>query len=1217
MQPITLDLFLNDTTLILKRGPVTLAQADFHWADSSVSTGMDLTTFQKAVETPQSPPDSFLQDFGHKLYQALFPAAIQTAWDAVLKSAPRNQPVHLRLRIDPEAKRRWGRLPWEYLHDGTDWLLRRKGLRFSRLAPGVDERPFPKLDEPLRLLIMVCAPQDQPEHLRLNARVEEDLIQQATLEAYRSGELEVYFAPNGRLDTLKDQLQTVRPHILHLSTHGGFDGQTGRILMESPEGRTVHITHDEIIHILSELESLRMAVFSACQTARVSATSGFSDLGRRLLAEAGLGAVVAMGFSVSEEGANAFISGLYHAAVEGIGLDAAATRARRAIPEARELGMPVLYLSDPGALQLDPDGVRKNQRSYPLALDALGQHPTFVGRSVELHSLQTHLDPKRGDWQAAVIYGPGGMGKTALVRRMAVRSFGIFQGALALRMAPQTTIWGVLNAFRGFFSRYQHLWGQVAVDRAVSLLNQPPEAVRLDDRVRCLAEALAALPLLVIFDNCEDILPEGFHLSCARQAEGDEDTLIVDRALLGVLARLVLRGGGPGGSRFIFTSRTDFSLADLADDAAVQEQIQQSVRVLLLELEEFGFRESLYLMDALPELRGLPIRLTEEEKTRGLDPLTRLTLFERIGGHPYYLHLFDRRAAQKGGPVAAWQALPDLEKEILQHTLLEAAIENLPKRARALLKQGSVIQTPTPMEGWAYLLGDEVDCMPQVADELDALRGSGLVMAFPEGAYQPYTLAAQRIRVGMAAEEVRASQVRLGDFWWVRRKETHDINDPLRAWNYRMLAGDVWGSYEIFNNLFPTLDRWGYWSLCLKMGKSMLPLLPQGLQIAELLHNLGMIEQRQRHYQTAKLYFQKSLKMNKKLCNSSGVAITMFHLGIFERELGRNATAIEHFEEALIIFKALTNRWGLASVLGELGICYHEQERYEIAKDFYEKALKIFEELGELNGTARMFHQLGRIAQEKEQYKIAKDYYQKTLEIEEKTGDLAGIASTLNNLGGIEQQKINYSEAFEYYQRSLQIFKKLGDIVGEANVLHNIGQLLEEEGEFEGAVIFTARAFNIFLQLGLPQQQLGLRVLVNLHNKMSKQKFLMRLVDAIGSENAKMLFNFIDKNLFDNDMTEVGNGNHLMIEIQRSVQHAMTKSPQIKTTLWHDLQVHIGVANVAGKEGLTKYLSTLQALLEGWQTEDLSERVPEVYQTAWKELLKSIENHENQHAETD
>ncbi len=96
-------------------------------------------------------------------------------------------------------------------------------------------------------------------------------------------------------------------------------------------------------------------------------------------------------------------------------------------------------------------------------------------------------------------------------------------------------------------------------------------------------------------------------------------------------------------------------------------------------------------------------------------------IFDRLGGHPYRLILFAKHAAAHKSVGRVLDDLSGVQKEMLEFTLLDKAIAQLLARAALLLHRAVVFEKPVPIEGLAFMLGVRLDCMPDIAEEVNAL----------------------------------------------------------------------------------------------------------------------------------------------------------------------------------------------------------------------------------------------------------------------------------------------------------------------------------------------------------------------------------------------------------------------------------------------------------------------------------------------------------------
>jgi tetratricopeptide (TPR) repeat protein len=1050
------------------------AEQTFEWRTDSTALAMDLGALARAAISGHPPENDLHRTFGQNLFQTVFAGAVGELWRARLAELrPRRQPLRLVIRPDPVTARPLLNLPWEYLHDGHDFLVLNWRTPLSRLPWGLPAEPLPPLAEPLRLLVLIAASLGLSQDQVLNTAREEDLILSVLAEARRAGRVTIEFTPNGSPEALATALREFDPHVLHFVGHGVFVSEldSGLLLMERPDGHKRDVPNAEFAETLERRgRSLRLVFLSACQSAVAPRNEGYTDLAPRLLT-AGVPAVVAMQFSVLNRSAMAFGSAFYRGLADGEPVDAALTEARgRLAGEGLnnvDFATPVLFLSDPDCLRVEEAALRPAPPLAPLDLSGVTVAQNFVGRSAELRELQTGLDPQRGRWRAAVIHGLGGMGKTVLAARLAGRMAARLDGVKAIRMTPTTTAQGVLDLLGAFLSVNNARLNSPLIPRFVQLKDEPQP---LESKAAALSEILRTLRLLLIFDNYEDVLPQGREVSRAASVQPPEagagpgaPASGVDPDLAKLLALLV--GGVPGPSRFLFTSRVNFSPLE---EGRLAEAIGH------LSLGEMQFRDAVYLMETLPPLDRLPVAVLPEVRPPPPSPspfegggmgrgLSMRDLYERLGGHPYTIVLFAEHA-RRSSVEAVLADLAGVRKELLEFTLLERAAAALPERARTLLRRAAIYEEPVPLEGLAFLMGDEQDAMPRVEDEVEALLGWGL-LARPPGseAYAVHTPV--REWAELAGEERLALLRRAAQFWLGTGRDSHDLGDFLRARHYLFLAGDYEQADDIVQAATELLLHWGQIELLLHLlGESVRTL--RGNRRAVALGNLAIVYQGLGHYAAARRIYEQVLAEFQDSGAPHQVAAVLHQLGILHGLQSEYGRARERYEQALAIAEELGDRAGVARILHGLGMLYQAQGEYGRARERYEQALATFEELGDRAGVARSLHQLGNLHYLQGEYGRARERYEQALATFEELGDRAGVAGSLGQLGVLHQAQGEYGRARGRYEQSLATFQKLGDQAGVARSLHQLGILHQLQGEYGRARERYEQALAIAEELG-------------------------------------------------------------------------------------------------------------------------------------------------------
>jgi hypothetical protein len=311
-----------------------------------------------AVDIVESPEPS-LRALGGRLFQGLFSERIRSRYDQSLGRLGEREDCGLRIKIqmslDDQALARLHGFPWEYLYRGEDRTFLGLGrqtsiVRYLSLPLPGDRPPLPL---PLRILAVVAEPMGQ-RPLSLAREIE------SLKGAWGAhGGVEVVFLREATLDRLRAMLLTRKFHVLHFMGHGDFDPVTGEgvLCLEDEARGTALVRGEDLADQLRDFISLRLVFLNACQTARAAASGPFAGVATALL-QAGIPAVIAMQFPISDQAAIAFSGEVYRFLAMGEPVDTAVAEGRLAIarrlPSSLEWGTPVLFLRAPDGRIFQP-----------------------------------------------------------------------------------------------------------------------------------------------------------------------------------------------------------------------------------------------------------------------------------------------------------------------------------------------------------------------------------------------------------------------------------------------------------------------------------------------------------------------------------------------------------------------------------------------------------------------------------------------------------------------------------------------------------------------------------------------------------------------------------------------------------------------------------------------------------------------------------------------
>ena len=449
-----------------------------------------------------------LAEYGRRLYGLLFGNGARLAAFLEYNDAYRSQ-ARLTLALHGNAAALW-RLPWEYLHDEKEFLALTGRLLLSRMPHGLGRLDPAAAAPPLRILVVVSAPDDQRP---LDTEDEIGAIQRVLDEATHAGHVEVEYLDDATLPAIGEALRRFQPHVLHYNGHGYYDKAKAAsfLALEDDDGRTRPAGIADLKPYLVENPELRLALLSGCQTAQTSDVDAFAGVATGLLAEA-VPAVLAMQYSILDQSGITLAAAFYAALAEGASPIEAAQRVRIALWQDREgpgydWGIPALYLRAPEmrlvgaglASALAPGATASVAPTRGLLLDVGGLllPPHFVGRKPELRALRRALADT--NVTAAYVRGIGGMGKSSLAAKFLERPGLPPNGVLVIRCNETAALDIPVK-----LARWLEAQGKAGHAEAAALLLDS----RLDpaDRTRQAIARIADRRYVLVFDNFESVM---------------------------------------------------------------------------------------------------------------------------------------------------------------------------------------------------------------------------------------------------------------------------------------------------------------------------------------------------------------------------------------------------------------------------------------------------------------------------------------------------------------------------------------------------------------------------------------------------------------------------------------------------------------------------------------------------------------------------------------
>src|ERR1700687_4999832 len=227
-------------------------------------------------------------------------------------------------------------VPWELLRceETREFLARSVRTPVVRILP-LPWASVPFSDaapSPLRILVAVARPSGTA---LLDAEDERDRILEAWA-AQRQAEVDIL--PACTLRDLTEAVRSAAYQVVHVIAHGGFDPRsgTGSLLLETADGAPHPVPAPVLGETLGACRDLRAVFLNACRTSQAGSLPGQDPLlgTAAALVRAGVPAVLAMQFPITDRSARIFTEAVYRSLTRGSALDEAIAEGRLALVQA-------------------------------------------------------------------------------------------------------------------------------------------------------------------------------------------------------------------------------------------------------------------------------------------------------------------------------------------------------------------------------------------------------------------------------------------------------------------------------------------------------------------------------------------------------------------------------------------------------------------------------------------------------------------------------------------------------------------------------------------------------------------------------------------------------------------------------------------------------------------------------------------------------------------
>lgn len=273
---------------------------------------------------------------------------------AIAVAASRGDQARVRFQVEPPELRR---LPWELLYrDPGGFLVLSATTSVARyVATGSSAVRTLLATPPLKVLIVGAAPAELPP---LNMDSEIGRIRDAVSKGAGSDQIEIHELRNPPIGSVRALIREQGIHVLHFIGHGSFNDGEPVLALTDASGKLAPVDAEVFAANIAGLDTLRLAVLNACDSAVEDTTQPLLGIAPRLIQRAALPAVLAMQTAVRDDSAIAFSQAFYQQLASGQPVDNALREGRLAVftlhgTKKKDFAIPVLFLRPAEARLID------------------------------------------------------------------------------------------------------------------------------------------------------------------------------------------------------------------------------------------------------------------------------------------------------------------------------------------------------------------------------------------------------------------------------------------------------------------------------------------------------------------------------------------------------------------------------------------------------------------------------------------------------------------------------------------------------------------------------------------------------------------------------------------------------------------------------------------------------------------------------------------------
>jgi signal transduction histidine kinase/Tfp pilus assembly protein PilF len=296
----------------------------------------------------------------------------------------------------------------------------------------------------------------------------------------------------------------------------------------------------------------------------------------------------------------------------------------------------------------------------------------------------------------------------------------------------------------------------------------------------------------------------------------------------------------------------------------------------------------------------------------------------------------------------------------------------------------------------------------------------------------------------------------------------------------------------------------------------------------DALYNIGYVHLIQKSYDSAMLYFRKSLSVRRASGDSSNVANSYNGIGLVYMRLEEYDESRKWYLRSIALVDSETNPRLLGMVFNNIGITYENQGKFEEGRAYYHRSIAIKKKTGDKRGMASTYGNLADNFNESGNLDESIRYANLSVALAKETRSLDYMITAHKILSYSYEKKSDYRKAYDHYVQFHQLQDSLFNINKAKEVNELITRYNVEKHEKENLALKASATLN--------------------ESALSRQKIII-IVTTIGLTGVLLVLNSIYR-LY-------GRSRKLAIELA----HQKTEAEQANAQLTLAIQENANITN--------------------------------------------------------